>query len=389
MKWLGLKAQLAAASAIALVLGACDDSRRQVDAPQPAPLAELAVMSELPYAEPAPVEYYEPARGYQWAERAYGLQRTFYDAPPDYGLYYDGVEPWAWETADRWSLYAEPWDGDYRYYYYEPGAAYPYFVRDRDYGYAYGVGGILIAVFDSGGRYLPVDVAYRVAPVAGRYYVRGHKLRGAGIQRIRVDERVWAVEAPRVTRSADPWLRAARDDSGWRAWRERDQDRELQRFTKETRRREAAAKQWRERTARQEAAKEQRQEAQWDADAEQGRRELARDARRDRPIEADRPRAERQTQRNDVQVEPARQARVERQQVQADQHRQVQRQQAQAEQKGQVQLQQAQAEQRRLAQAERQKALAEQRKQARAASAEQSGKPAAANERGKGQGKKD
>jgi len=372
MKWLGLKAQLAAASAMVLVLGACDDSRRQVDAPQPAPLAELAAMSGLPYAEPAPVEYYEPARGYRWAERAYGLQRTFYDAPPDYGLYYDGVEPWVWETGDRWSLYAEPWDGGYRYYYYEPGAAYPYFVRDRDYGYAYGVGGILIAVFDSGGRYLPVDVAYRVAPVAGRYYVRGHKLRGAGIQRIRVDERVWAVEAPRVTRSADPWLRAARDDGAWRKWRERDQDRELQRFTKETRRREVAAKQWRERTARQEAAKEQRQEAQWDADAERRRRDVAHDARPERRLEADQQRAERQAQRRDVQPEPQRQ---ERQQVQHEQRRQVQAEQRQA----------AQAEHGRSAKATRQ----EPQKQARAASAEQSGKPAAADERGKGQGKKD
>ena len=231
---------LAALSA-ALGLSACDDQRQaRIDAPEPEPLAYLAAAAELPYAEPAPVDWQPPQQGYRWAERAYGLQRAFYDVPPDYGFEYGGIEPLVWESEDDWDLYAEPWDDGYRYYYYEPGAAYPYFVLDRDYGYGFGPTGILVAVFDIHGAYLPRDVVYRVAPVAGRYYLRGRDLRNAGLQsrRIAVTDRYWTEAAPRVTRSSDRWMRAARDDRAWRQWRERDGDRELRRFEGEQRRRE-------------------------------------------------------------------------------------------------------------------------------------------------------
>jgi hypothetical protein len=98
---------LAAASAIALAAGACkDQGSARVDAPEPEPLAYLAAASELPYAEPAPVRWSAPQRGYQWAERSYGLQRAFYDVPPDYGFDYGGGEPLAWVSEDDWSMYA-------------------------------------------------------------------------------------------------------------------------------------------------------------------------------------------------------------------------------------------------------------------------------------------
>lgn len=362
MQRYGPKGRLAAAAAMTVLIAGCEDRGRPIDAPQPVSLADLEAASGLPYAEPARVDYYEPARGYQWAERAYGLQRTFYDAPPDYGFYYDEVEPYVWETAGDWALYVEPWGGDYRYYYYEPGADFPYFVRDDEYGYAFAPTGILIAVFDIGGRYLSRDVVYRVAPVAGRYYARGHDLRRASreARRVRIDDRVWIAEGPRVSRSAGAWLRAARDDKAWRQWRERDGDRELQRFQPETRRREAAADAWRERAARQKVANIERREP--------GRAEQQRVARR----------------------------------TQQTEHRQAvaqQRQQAQA-----------QAEARRARQADQRPAMAEQRQarpeqpqarqqparqqQARAEAATDRGKPAATRERGgkdgeRGRGKKD
>lgn len=254
------KAGLAAATAMALALGACDDRPAQIDAPRPAPLAELAAPAELAYAPPARIEPYEPARGYQWAERAYGQQRAVYDAPPDYGFGYDDRETMAWETDDDWAMYAEPQDDGYRYYHYEPGAAQPYFVRDREYGYGYDDAGALVAVFDTAGRYLPRDAFDRLAPTAGRYYARGRDLRRAGTQasRTQVSEQLWTQRAPSLERSADPWLRAAREDNGWRAWREKDQDRELKRFEKEQRKREKHALAWRERRdARQAAAMSQ------------------------------------------------------------------------------------------------------------------------------------
>ena len=426
-------ALLAAASAAALGLAACDDNRTaRVDAPEPAPLAELtAEAADLPFADPAPVQVSGPEEGYRWAERAYGLQRAVYDTPPDYGFAYDDVEPMVWETADDWDLYAEPWDGGYRYYYYEPGAAYPYFVRDREYGYAFDAAGVLIALIDSGGRYLPRETVYRYAPTAGRYYVRGRDLRNAGLQarRIRVTDETWRVQAPRVLRDADPWLRAAREDHGWRAWRERDRDRELARFEAEAKRRRAVEHAWREREDRL-VAIDRRDESLEARAAAQRQMPAQAERRRDR-IEVRDQREQAQAFRRQQQ-----QARVEQQRLaqqaqaeRAQQHRQAQKaqanqrrhvQQAQAEQRRQqqVQQQQARAEQQRQAQAEQrrqqhaaqQEGRAQQNRQAHQAHAEQrrqqqaqqhpqrrqpaqqahgadaQGQPAAAHERGHGQG---
>lgn len=390
------KARLLTAAATALMVVACDD-RRAVDAPPPAPLAELQGLSELPYAEPAQVDYAESGEAYAYAERAYGVQRAFYETPPDYGFEYDDVTPYVWESSDDWTLYAEPYEGDYRYYYYEPGAAYPYFVRDGDYGYAYGAAGALIAMFYPDGRYAPSDVVYRAAPLAGRYYARGHNLRRAAraTQRVQVDDRRWVEEAPRVTRSAGPWLRAARDDREWRAWRERDGDRELRRFEAEARRRQDAAQAWRARVDRQEVATVERREAPR-GKAPREDQQVVQDQRRERgqgPLDAGRPPGSEPRRSDDRQAQAVR----ERQQQQGEARRaeQAQRRQAEAQQR-----QQAQAERRQPArrdaerppqQAKRPPARTEQ-PQARAPSAGERGRPAAAREeggreaRGKGHG---
>jgi hypothetical protein len=230
---------LGAASVAALSLAACNDAAKK-PADQAA-LLDTSASAELPPAKPAPVAPRPPQRAYAWAERAYGMQQSVYETPPDYGFEYEGVEPLVWETADDWSMYAEPWEDSYRYYYYEPGAAYPYFVRDRDYGYGYDPRGELVAVFDSGGRYLPDETLVRMAPVAGRYFERGRELRRVGLQapRAPVAEQTWSSAAPRISRTADPWLRAARSEAEWQAWRDRDGNRELQRFRAEQQRREA------------------------------------------------------------------------------------------------------------------------------------------------------
>ncbi|HEX7947084.1 MAG TPA: hypothetical protein VF495_20645, partial [Phenylobacterium sp.] len=243
MTRLAWKTRLLMAGAATLALAACDQHDTRNAAAPPSALAVLDPSAGLlPPAPPAPVARYEPARGYRLAERAYGVQRAVYDAPPDYGFAYGDEEPMAWETADDWSMYAEPWDDGYRYYYYQPGAAYPYFVRDDDYGYGYDRGGTLVVVVDAAGRYLPAEEFRRVAPIAGRYYAHGRDLRNAGLraQRVRVDERTWAAHAPRVTQGADRWIAAARDDHAWRQWRETDGNRELDRFrAEEVRRAEA------------------------------------------------------------------------------------------------------------------------------------------------------
>jgi len=216
---------LAAAGCSLLALVACDDraSRSRVDVPDPTPLALAAPPAGLPYAEPLAVDAAPVARGYASAERAYTLQRRFYDEAPAYAFDYGGEEPYAWRTADDWTMYAEPYDGGYRYYYYEPEAAYPYFVQDADYGYGFDQSGVLVAVFDSSGGYLAPERMRGFASTAGRYYARGRDLRNAAAQapRAPVSAAAWRVRAPAVARSAEPWLRAAQSDNRWRAWRTR------------------------------------------------------------------------------------------------------------------------------------------------------------------------
>lgn len=442
MTRVGFKARLAAAGALALVLAACDDRGGGIDAPEPMALAELSAPDGLPYAEPATVAYEEPSQGYAWAERAYGLQRAVYDTPPDYGFYYDDLEPLVWETDDDWTMYAEPWDDGYRYYYYEPGADYPYFVRDAQYGYGYGAGGVLVAVFDAAGRYLSADMVYRVAPTAGRYYARGHGLRSAGkrAKHVEIADQLWVQRAPQVIRTADPWLRAARDDRGWRAWRERDQDRELRRFEPEAQRRAARTREWRERDDRREAAvvravdnrdrhdarREQaveRQRAEADrrwgrenarqaqqvaqrerrAQADQAQRQAAaQDQRRQaeqrrgeqqqqRQAEARRQQADQQRAAHEQRRQQAEQAERGRQQQarQEGERRQAQAQQQAEQQRRQAERQQAQQQHAQQAQAQPERGRGRERpqQQAQARSAEQQGQPAAERTDGGGKGK--
>lgn len=382
---------MAAASAMVLGLAACDENgRARVDAPEPAPLAELtAEAADLPFAEPAPVEVYAPDQGYRWAERAYGLQRAVHDTPPDYGFAYGDAEPMVWETQDDWDLYAEPWDGGYRYYYYEPGAAYPYFVRDRDYGYAYDGAGVLIALFGADGRYLPRETVYRYAPTAGRYYVRGRDLRNAGLQarRTQVSEQTWRARAPRVQRGSDRWLQAAREEQSWRAWRERDHDRELARFEPETRRRAATQQAWREREGRLPSVERRdRADAREPREAAQAIRQQQAQDRREQQAAAERTRRVQQAeQQRRAQAEADRRSRSEQQRLaQTEQKRQQQaveqrrQQQARAEQLRQAQAEQTRKKQdaareqvRAKQQADAQQAQAEQRRQQQAAQQKQ------------------
>ena len=322
MNSIGLKTRLAAAAAMALALTACKDNGPRASDAAGLPLPVLD--ASMPYAPPAPVERYAPERGYRLAERAYGVQRAVYETRPDYAFDYGDEESLAWETADDWSMYAEPWDDGYRYYYYEPGASYPYFVRDDDYGYGYNGAGVLVAVVDTRGRYLPAEDFRRVAPVAGRYYVRGHDLRDAGLrgQRLRVDERAWTDRAPRVRRSADPWLSAARDDGDWRRWREADRNRELDRFTAEQVRRAQAQRTWVNgrdpaalRAQQDQAARDAEQRAQAQRAGFDGRARAEEQQRRAQQAQAE--------QRREVQ-----QAQFDRQQRQAQQAQQVRAQQA-------------------------------------------------------------
>jgi len=229
-----------------ITLAACrDDAKRP-----PAALAVTTPVADLPLAPegaaltvgpPAPVGRLTPANyNYAWAERAYAVDRALYAARPDYEFEYDGIEPWAWETEDDWILYAEPLETGYRYYYYEPGEDYPYFVRDPDYGYGYDDGGRLVTVYTIAGLLLSPDYLYDRAPIAGRYWTRGMDLRRAAYRAPHrpIEDAIWREREPVFVRTQEIWTRAADEQPQWREYRRRDGGRDLRRLEPERQRRE-------------------------------------------------------------------------------------------------------------------------------------------------------
>lgn len=253
-------AALGGSVALSLMLAACGGAETAASDPQtnfqafvPALGTDAAALPPLPDALPLAPVASGPARlapaaaalpagrdlgwadagegGYAWIDRADALLGAIGDAPPDYSFGYDdGVEPWAWDTAGDYSIYAEPIDDGLRYYYYEPGADAPFFVRDPQYGYGYSDGRI-VSVWDAGGALLPYAGAARFAPYAARYYDRGVGLRRAAWRGDRrpVAAPLWAARAPYAGAARQRWAVARERNLDWRRWAERREARELRR----------------------------------------------------------------------------------------------------------------------------------------------------------------
>src|SRR3546814_2729065 len=83
---------------------------------------------------------------------------------------------------------------DLRTYYYQPGAAEPYFIRDPYYGYGYS-GGTIAVIYGPDGRALDRARWAQQRRAASRYYARARHLRGAARHRHHygVAARQWAV----------------------------------------------------------------------------------------------------------------------------------------------------------------------------------------------------
>lgn len=219
-------ASLVATTALALALGACKIDNRPLLArggPPPAAVAGTPPLGPLDpgYAPIAsqPAAYPQPAQAYAYPERAYAMSQAVERLPPSYAFGYGEEQPWVWDAADQGTMFAEPIDDGYRYYYYEPGAAYPYFVQDPDYGYAYGADGALVALFAATtGALIAADHYRDYGPRAELYWTRGYDLDRAYRRspRYAVRETVWRERAPALVSSRDRWFRAARAQPGWR-----------------------------------------------------------------------------------------------------------------------------------------------------------------------------
>jgi hypothetical protein len=220
-------AGLLGAASLVLALGGCKFDNRPLlargepppaapPAPAPGPLDPTygaALPAAAPALAPAPDQ-----RAYAYPRRAYATSRAVARRRPDYAFAYGDEQPWGWETADRGLMFAEPVDDSWRYYYYEPGEAYPYFVQDRDYGYAYGNDGVLLALFDAAGALVAADRYHDYAPRASSYWTRAYDLHQSYRRspHRRVDETVWRARAPALTSAHDRWFHAVSAQPGWR-----------------------------------------------------------------------------------------------------------------------------------------------------------------------------
>jgi hypothetical protein len=272
---------------------------------------------DLPAAPAAPLRRTSYASDYGYAERAYALDRAFYEAPPDYGFYADEIEPWAWRSYDGYTVFAEPIESGYRYYYYEPGVDWPFFVRTPDYGYGYGAGGVLLVIYSAAGVLLPYDRYDDYAPRAGRYWARGETLYLASRARqAPVVYDAWLARRTVLTRSQAPWMSAADRRTEWRGYRERDDSRELRHFARERDRRQQAIDHAQRQEVREAMGRSEDPRRMAALDRREARIARQDDHRQDRPDERVRP--DRAEPRRTAPARPSEPARMERAQARED-----------------------------------------------------------------------
>ena len=211
-------------------LAGCDQKKEASQSSEAANAAlPLAVGSATPIVPAPPVASLPPAPriqavraanrsdDYAYIDRAYYMSGAIGQAPPDYGFDFEGVHPWAWNSARGDVRLVEPVDGGYRYYYYRAGATEPYLVRDPRYSYGYS-DGRLVAVYDSEGYLLPPEEFDQRIDNAGRYLARAAALYEASRQaeRRRVNAANWAQQRADLDAARSRW---AADQSRQEAWR--------------------------------------------------------------------------------------------------------------------------------------------------------------------------
>ncbi|RYG27284.1 MAG: hypothetical protein EON93_20875, partial [Burkholderiales bacterium] len=169
--------------------------------------------------------YFDPSpstENYALLSLAAVLGSVIGSSPPDYYFEHRGVQPWVWMTEDRYVRYAEPISTGYRYYYYEPGDARPFLVRDPYYSYGYR-GDRLVVVYDQHGRVLRSNRALRLRSAAATYYDRGLTLQRASVrtQRYGVAAPLWQDRRNLIISDQRQWERARAQSARWQSQQRR------------------------------------------------------------------------------------------------------------------------------------------------------------------------
>jgi hypothetical protein len=237
----------------------------EVTATTPTAIAPAPTVSNLPPAPPVRVgRLSDPDDTYAYADEADAENDGFGDAPPDYGFDYGGTQPWVWYGDDRSERVGEPLPGGgYRYYYYQPGAQYPYLVRDPDYTYGYD-SGVLVVVYDRYGEAMPAAAYDRRIDAASRILARATALYAASQhqQHQAVVAANWEARQNRIAADNAAWQRGQQQQSGWAAYHAAHAPQEQAQWGQERFRREAEAARFAQATNHPEVAQRDWQAAQ-------------------------------------------------------------------------------------------------------------------------------
>ncbi|HEX6867013.1 MAG TPA: hypothetical protein VF122_07265 [Caulobacteraceae bacterium] len=217
----------------ALSLGACKLDRTpqaqdqaEMTAGAPFDILLAPAYADLPPApQPVPVYYAPQPVAYDYWNDAYDMNQAYYNQPPSY-FNYSGATPLVWtqpyqpqsqSLTDTLTNFAITRivealvGGGQREYYYQPGAQYPYFVRDPQYAYAID-DGRLVSVYDPYGRVLGEPVLMQQAPVVSRYLYRADNLYDAALAATLepLTRDIWDTQRVVLVRDLD-------DNDGWRS----------------------------------------------------------------------------------------------------------------------------------------------------------------------------
>ena len=318
----------------------------------------------------------DPEDQYAYLDQAYYQANAFEDAPPDYAFDYDGVRPWVWRSANDALEFAEPIGDGYRYYYYQPGAAYPYLVRDNGYAYGYDRGQLAV-IYDPSGRPLSADQMAARRDYAGRYLARADALYRASrsAQRQAVVASNWAAGRAEIAAQRAQWSAERSRQDAWRAYDAAHAAQQTAYWQDERGRRQQSAQafsQWRQAdyqgpppapAARQQAFRDsQVRQAQVQTQDEAARRVNADQAQQDRRAADDQARIQADNQRR---AEQDRQRQVaDQQREQADSQHRADQARAQADNQRHAQDQQRQQADQARAQADNQRRADQARAQA-------------------------
>ncbi len=206
--------------------------------PAMAPAANALPMSSRVSLASVP----QPSDAYAFADRASGFNDAIGDAPPDYAFDYNGVSPWAWQTSDGDTEFAEPVAGGYRTYYYQPGADSPYLVRDPSYSYAYD-GPRLVAVYGAGGALLAAAAYREHVDAASRYRERAADLYRASREREHrgVVASNWAARRSEISAEQASWAADRARQADWQAYHQSHEAAERDHWDAERQRRSSEA----------------------------------------------------------------------------------------------------------------------------------------------------